>query len=103
VNSEAYPKATADAMARPKAADLPRPRAAVSATVLRRVFSEIASKNVKIAFACQKQMKKRTEAINKRIEGHETMNEKKMIKGLDRLFWPIQRVNQWVLYLSEKP
>lgn len=38
-----YPNATAAAIARPKAADLPRPREAVSATVLRRDFSEIAS------------------------------------------------------------
>jgi hypothetical protein len=67
LNREAYPNATADAMARPKAADLPRPRAAVSATVLRRVFSEIASKKVKIAFACQNQRKK-TKSINKRTK-----------------------------------
>ena len=34
-------------MARPRAADFPRPRAAVSATVLRSVFSEAASRNVR--------------------------------------------------------
>ena len=33
-------------MARPRAADLPRPRAAVRDTVLRRVFSEMASTNL---------------------------------------------------------
>ena len=38
-------KATAPAMANPKAALLPLPRLAVMATVLRRVFSEIASIN----------------------------------------------------------
>ncbi len=45
------PKATAEAMARPKAADLPRPLAAVRATVLRRVFSLTASTNLSTAFA----------------------------------------------------
>ena len=48
----AYPNATADAMARPRAADLPRPLAAVRVTVLHRVFSEIASTNFSTAFAC---------------------------------------------------
>ena len=47
-----YPNATADAMARPRAADLPRPLAAVRVTVLRRVFSEMASTNFSTAFAC---------------------------------------------------
>ena len=46
------PKATLEAMASPRAADLPRPLAAVKATVLRRVFSEIASTNFSTAFAC---------------------------------------------------
>lgn len=44
-NTKLYPKATAPATASPSAADLPRPRAAVRATVLLRVFSEIASMN----------------------------------------------------------
>jgi hypothetical protein len=43
-------------MARPRAADLPRPRAAVRATVEDRVFSEIASTNVKIALAYRSAM-----------------------------------------------
>ncbi len=38
-----YPNATALAIANPREADLPRPLAAVITTVLRRVFSEIAS------------------------------------------------------------
>lgn len=42
---KSYPKATAPATANPSAADLPRPRAAVRATVLLRVFSEMASMN----------------------------------------------------------
>lgn len=46
-----HPKATAPAIANPKAADLPRPLAAVNATVLRRVFSEMASINFRTAFA----------------------------------------------------
>lgn len=46
-----HPKATAPAIASPKAADLPRPLAAVNATVLRRVFSEMASINFRTAFA----------------------------------------------------
>lgn len=46
-----YPKATAPAIATPKAADFPLPRAAVSATVLRKVFSEIASRKVMTALA----------------------------------------------------
>lgn len=46
-----YPKATAPATASPSAADLPRPRAAVRATVLLRVFSEIASMNFSTPFA----------------------------------------------------
>jgi hypothetical protein len=50
-----YPRATAPAIATPNAADFPRPRAAVKATVLRKVFSEIASKKVITAFACQHQ------------------------------------------------
>lgn len=47
-----YPKATAPAIANPRAADFPLPRAAVSATVLLRVFSEIPSMNFKTALAC---------------------------------------------------
>lgn len=46
-----HPKATAPAIASPKAADFPRPLAAVNATVLRRVFSEMASINFRTAFA----------------------------------------------------
>lgn len=46
-----HPKATAPAMASPKAADFPRPLAAVNATVLLRVFSEMASINFRTAFA----------------------------------------------------
>ncbi|KPP73949.1 hypothetical protein Z043_106927 [Scleropages formosus] len=46
-----YPNATAPATARPSAADLPRPLAAVRATVLRRVFSEMASMNLSTALA----------------------------------------------------
>ena len=38
-------------MARPRAADLPRPRAAVRATVEERVFSEMASTKVRSALA----------------------------------------------------
>ena len=37
-------------MARPKAADLPRPRAAVKVTVLLKLFSEMASTKVNTAF-----------------------------------------------------
>lgn len=43
--NQSHPKATAPATASPSAADLPRPLAAVRATVLLRVFSEIASMN----------------------------------------------------------
>lgn len=50
-----YPNATAPAIARPRAADLPRPLAAVRATVLLRVFSEIPSMNFKTALACVKE------------------------------------------------
>lgn len=46
-----YPCASAAAIARPNAADFPRPRAAVRVTVEDNVFSAIASTNVKIAFA----------------------------------------------------
>lgn len=43
--TQMHPNATAPATANPSAADLPRPLAAVRATVLLRVFSEIASMN----------------------------------------------------------
>lgn len=46
-----YPKATAPATDSPIAADFPRPRAAVRATVLLRVFSDTASINFSTAFA----------------------------------------------------
>ena len=46
-----YPNATAEANDSPKAADFPRPRAAVSVTVLLNVFSDIASTNLRTAFA----------------------------------------------------
>lgn len=46
-----YPAAIAPEIARPSAADFPRPRAASKATVLRSVFSKIASRNVITAFA----------------------------------------------------
>lgn len=45
----AYPKATAAATANPRAADLPRPLAAVRDTVERRVFSDMASINFNTA------------------------------------------------------
>lgn len=50
-----YPNATAPATASPMAADFPRPRAAVRATVLLRVFSETASINFSTALACRNQ------------------------------------------------
>lgn len=50
--SEFNPVTTAPAIARPKAADLPRPRAAIKATVLRRALSRTASRNVTTPFAC---------------------------------------------------
>ena len=46
-----YPNATAEAKDSPKAADFPRPRAAVRVTVLLNVFSDIASTNLRTAFA----------------------------------------------------
>lgn len=51
--SKYYPAATAPATARPSAADLPRPRAAMRATVLLNVLSRIASRNVMTAFPCK--------------------------------------------------
>ena len=55
VYSITYPNATADASASPKAADFPRPRAAVKVTVLRRVFSDMASTNLRTALALKDQ------------------------------------------------
>lgn len=46
------PAATAPAIASPRAADFPRPRAAIKATVLRNVLSRIASRNVTTALPC---------------------------------------------------
>lgn len=51
---EYYPAAIAPAIAKPSAADFPRPRAASKATVLRSVLSNIASRNVATAFPCSK-------------------------------------------------
>lgn len=51
IHCATYPNATAPAIANPSAADFPRPRAAVRATVLRKVFSEIASMNFSTALA----------------------------------------------------
>ena len=48
---KSYPNDTAVAMAIPRAADFPLPLAAVIHTVLRKVFSDIASTNFKRAFA----------------------------------------------------
>lgn len=47
-----YPAAIAPEIARPSAADFPRPRAASKATVLRSVLSKIESRNVITAFPC---------------------------------------------------
>lgn len=47
-----YPAAIAPAIAKPSAADFPRPRAASKATVLRSVLSKIVSRNVATAFPC---------------------------------------------------
>lgn len=47
-----YPNPTAVAIASPRAADLPRPLAAVMITVLLNVFSDIASMNFKSALPC---------------------------------------------------
>lgn len=47
---EQYPTAIAPAIDKPRAADLPRPRPANKATVLRSVLSKIASRNVTTAF-----------------------------------------------------
>lgn len=52
MNQARYPEATAPAIARPSAADFPRPRAASKATVLRKVLSRIASRKVMTAFPC---------------------------------------------------
>ena len=46
-----YPCASAAAMAKPRAADFPRPRPAVRVTVDESVFSAMASTNVRIAWA----------------------------------------------------
>lgn len=46
-----YPKVIAPAIASPNAADFPRPLAAVSDIVERKVFSEIHSINLRTAFA----------------------------------------------------
>lgn len=46
-----YPNATEAAIAKPKAADFPLPLAAVITTVLRSVFSEMASTNFRTATA----------------------------------------------------
>lgn len=46
-------------MANPRAADFPLPRAAVSATVLLRVFSEVPSMNFRTALACGKRNARR--------------------------------------------
>ena len=51
MNMLLYPCATAPAMAIPSAADFPLPLAAVRATVLRRVFSAIASVKTRRALA----------------------------------------------------
>ena len=51
ITTKSYPKDIALAIARPNAADLPRPLAAVIATVLRFDFSEIASINRRTALA----------------------------------------------------
>lgn len=48
---QTYPNATAEAKESPKAADFPRPRAAVRVTVLLKVFSDMASTNLRTAFA----------------------------------------------------
>lgn len=52
--NQPHPNATAPATASPSAADLPRPRAAVRATVLLKVFSEIASMNFNTPLAYRK-------------------------------------------------
>jgi len=54
-----YPQATAPATASPSAADFPRPREAVSETVDRSVFSEMASINLRTALACAKQKQRK--------------------------------------------
>ena len=48
--SSIYPAAIAPAIAKPSAADFPRPRAASRATVLRSVLSKTASRKVTTAF-----------------------------------------------------
>lgn len=53
ISLNSYPAATAPAMARPRAADFPRPRAAVKATVLRKSLSTIALKKATTAFPCK--------------------------------------------------
>lgn len=50
-SNNTHPNATAAATASPSAADLPRPRDAVTATVERRVCSDTASTNLRSAFA----------------------------------------------------
>ena len=59
-NTLAYPIPMAPATAMPIAADLPRPRAAVSATVERSVFSLAASRNVTTALAWSKVLQQLT-------------------------------------------
>ena len=51
LTASTHPNAMAAAIPRPRAADLPRPLPAVSVTVLRKVFSEMASINTRRALA----------------------------------------------------
>lgn len=51
-----YPAATAPATAKPSAADFPRPRLAIKATMLRRASSKIASNKVTKALPYENKM-----------------------------------------------
>jgi hypothetical protein len=51
-SNELYPAAMAPAIERPRAADFPRPRAAIKATVLLRDLSKIESKKLITALPC---------------------------------------------------
>lgn len=64
MQKQPHPNATAPATASPRAADLPRPLAAVRATVLLKVFSEIASMNFNTPLAYRKIQHFRSIAIS---------------------------------------
>lgn len=91
-----YPAAIAPAIAIPSAADFPRPRAASKATVLRRVLSKIASRNVMTALPYFKHK----DMIDQSSQSEDQREEIRDVEAVDSAIVAVHRCNNQIFPLD---